>query len=88
MPCFKLAEYFLTNFKGNGPQRIKYLTLATNPFRISYYGKEIVISKYNFFKKLKKNHLAKLIHAQERTRVLEEKQEVDDTFKIAKTIVH
>lgn len=68
MPCLKLAEYFLTNFKSSGPSRIKNVTLATNPLRISYFGKEIVVSKYNFFKKIKKNQLSKLVYAQENTR--------------------
>ena len=28
--------------------------------RLSYYGKEIVIARYNYFKKLKKNHIEKI----------------------------
>jgi hypothetical protein len=44
--------------KGTGPDRIKNLTLASNPCRLSYHGKEIIISRYNFFEQLKKNHLA------------------------------
>ena len=40
--------------------------MASNPFRMSYYGKEIVFSRYNYFKKLKKNHLAKVQLAVER----------------------
>ena len=60
MPCSKLSEFLITAFKGTGPQKIKNITLATNPMRISYYGKEIVISKYNYFKKLKRNHLTKI----------------------------
>ena len=68
MPCFKMSDFFIQGFKGNGPLRVKNITLATNPMRISYHGKEIVISRYNFFKKLKKNHLAKLSLVQERVR--------------------
>jgi hypothetical protein len=60
MPCMPLSEYFLSTFKGNGPSRIKNITIGSNPLRISYYGKEIVISRYNYFKKLKRNHLPKI----------------------------
>jgi len=60
MPCLKLSDFLVQAFKGNGPQRIKNITFATNPMRISYYGKEIVISKYNYFKKLKRNHLPRV----------------------------
>ena len=87
MPCMKLSEHFLSGFKGTGPSRIKNLTLATNPCRISYYGQEIVIAKYSFFKKLKRNHLSKFSATQERVRVAEQ-TEYEDTYRVAKTIVH
>jgi hypothetical protein len=57
MPCLKLSEFFIQTFKGNGPQRVKNITLATNPFRMSVWGKEVVFSKYSYFKKFKRNHL-------------------------------
>jgi hypothetical protein len=79
-----LSDFFIQTFKGNGPQRIKNITLGSNPMRISYYGKEIVISRYNYFKKLKRNHLAKIQLVQDRVK----KEECDETYKIAKTIVH
>mmetsp|Transcript_42329 Transcript_42329/g.31005 ORF Transcript_42329/g.31005 Transcript_42329/m.31005 type:complete len:88 (-) Transcript_42329:334-597(-) len=60
MPCLKMPEFFLSGMKGTGPQSIKNITLATNPFRISYYGKELVFSKYNYYRKFKKNHLHKV----------------------------
>lgn len=63
------------------------MTLASNPVRLSYYGKEIVISRYNYFRKLKKNHLVKVQRAQERQSGYSEKV-TDDTFRVAKTIVH
>jgi hypothetical protein len=62
MPCLPLSDFFFTsNRNGPGTNRIlKNITLASNPFRISFYGKEIVIARYNYFKKLKKNHLVKI----------------------------
>eukprot|EP00347_Sterkiella_histriomuscorum_P020272 403338437 len=91
MPCLQFQEYFLTGFKGNGPQRIKNVILGTNPMRISYYGKEIVISRYNFFKKLKRNQIPKIQIAQEKTRTQNNQStsyNSDDSFKIAKTVLH
>ena len=58
--------------------------MASNPLRISYYGKELVIARYNFFRKLKKNHLYKVQIAQERL----SPEEVPETLKIARTILH
>lgn len=60
MPNFKLSEYLITGMKGNGPQRIKKIMLATNPMKISFRGKEIVFSRYNYFKKLKRNNIERL----------------------------
>ena len=51
-PGMKIAEYFLQAFKGTGPSRIRNAQLCTNPSRIVYYGKEIVISKFDYYKKL------------------------------------
>jgi hypothetical protein len=89
MPCMPLAEYFLTGPRSQiGNQRIlKNVTMASNPFRMSYYGKEIVFSRYNYFKKLKKNHLAKVELAVQRIRGLGAEQK-DDTLKVARTILH
>jgi len=66
MPSFKLSDYFLQGFKGNGPNRVKNTMLATNPMRISFRGKELVFCRYNYFKKIKKNHLAKFEAQQEK----------------------
>jgi thiamine pyrophosphokinase len=61
MPCLPLSDFLFSGARGTGLNKIlKNVTLASNPFRISYYGKEIVITRYNYFKKLKKNHLAKI----------------------------
>lgn len=49
----KLSDTFLSGFKGNGPQRIKNITIVPNPVRISFYGKEVVVCRYNYMKKLK-----------------------------------
>jgi hypothetical protein len=60
MPGTKLSEFFISTMKGIGPNRIKNLTIGTNPIRLNFYGKEIVISKYSFYKKLKRNQLPKI----------------------------
>ena len=39
---------------------MKHVHIASNPLRISFYGKEIVICRQNFFKKLKRNHIEKV----------------------------
>lgn len=59
MPGFKMSDYLIEGFKGKGPQRIKKIMLATNPMRISFRGKELVFCRYNYFKKIKRNHLEK-----------------------------
>jgi hypothetical protein len=60
MPSFKLSESLISGMKGNGPARIKKLILGTNPMRLSFRGKEVVFCRYDYLKKLKKNHIAKV----------------------------
>ena len=74
MPSFKLSDYFLQGFKGTGANRVKKTMLATNPMRISFRGKELVFARYNYFKKIKKNHLAKFEAQQEKQREEEKKE--------------
>jgi hypothetical protein len=73
--------------------------LATNPMRISFRGKELVFARYNYFKKIKKNHLAKFEAQQDKQREQERKesqqqsgvsdyQDTPDSFRVAKTILH
>ena len=50
-PTFKLAEFLTSGLKG----KIKNFTLATNPLRISYKGKEMIFSRFDYLKKIKKN---------------------------------
>ena len=72
------------------------MTLGSNPLRLSFNGKEIVISRYNLFQKLKQNHHPRINFAQEKARVQEsrnqqkstETKEVTDTYRVAKTILH
>lgn len=52
IPSLPLNDYFASCFDG-----IKNLTLACNPCRLSFYGKQIVICRYNYLKRLKKNSL-------------------------------
>ena len=66
MPGFKMSDYLIEGFKGKGPQRIKKIMLATNPMRMSFRGKEMVFCRYNYFKKIKKNHLEKFQKQQEK----------------------
>lgn len=94
LPCVPLSDFFVTgprSTNANGQKLIKNVTLASNPFRISFYGKEIVIARYNFYKKLKKNHLAKVQLAVERIDMKIGAQEEDatpDSLRVAKTILH
>jgi hypothetical protein len=60
MPSFKLSDSLLSRMKGNGPGSIKKLMFGTNPMRISFRGKEVVFCRYDYLKKLKKNHLSKI----------------------------
>lgn len=78
MPTFKLADYLVSSIRG--PKRIANVMLGTNPMRLSFRGKEIVICRYNYFKKIKKNHIQRIA----------EKQPIctqPDSFKIAKTVL-
>jgi hypothetical protein len=52
MPNMPLVEYFSSSFDG-----IKDVTFASNPCRISFYDKQIVICRYNYLKRIKKNSL-------------------------------
>jgi hypothetical protein len=56
MPGFKISDFFLDGFRGKG-NKIKKVIQATNPMKINFRGKEMVFSRYNYFKKIKRNHL-------------------------------
>ena len=86
-PSFKLSEFLISGFKGNGPQRIKKVQLATNPMRMSFRGKEMVFCRYNYFKKVKRHHLEKL-QKQQDIQKKDEEESTPDNFKVAKTILH
>lgn len=83
MPAIPFAESLFQSLK-TGPMRIKKLTLANNPCRISFLGKEIVICRYNFTMRLKQNHHLKIAAGQDRNRSTVEKP---DSYKVAKTIL-
>jgi hypothetical protein len=70
MPGLTLSEHLFAGFKGAGPKssRITNVTLASNPFRISYCGKQIVLSRFNYFENLKYNHLTKVQNTQTKIR--------------------
>lgn len=97
LPCLPLADYFLSGPRSlagaNAHQRIlRNVTLASNPFRLSYFGKEFVFARYNYFKKLKKNHLAKVQLAVERLSKQPGKTtaaaQAEETLKVARTVLH
>ena len=52
-PMSPIAEHLISGFKGATVGRIKKVTLANNPARISFRGKEMVICRYNYLKKIK-----------------------------------
>ncbi|TNV81490.1 hypothetical protein FGO68_gene12645 [Halteria grandinella] len=85
-PALPLADYFISGPRSclpNGQRIIKNMTLSGNPCRISFYGKEIVIARYNYFKKLKKNNIAKIQVAIEKLGL----EEASETLRVANTIV-
>ena len=49
----EMDDYLLNNdFDG-----IKHVEFASNPCRINFFGKQILVSRYNYYKKIKKNCL-------------------------------
>lgn len=58
MPMPALSEFLFKDFIGKRPEVIKNVQFGTNPSRLSYKGKEILLSRYNYFEQLKKNHLS------------------------------
>lgn len=93
LPSFKLSDFFVDAFRGK-TQRIKKVIAASNPMRISFRGKEMVFCRYNYFRKIKKNHLEKLQLQQEKQEEELKKSQafdvvnVPDSFKLAKTVLH
>lgn len=89
-----LGEHLLSSFIGSHQGKIQKVTLGTNPLRLNFNGKEIVISRYNLFQKLKQNHHPRINFAQEKARVQESArnknndEQVPDTYRVAKTIMH
>jgi hypothetical protein len=82
MPTFKISDFLVSGIKGIGPNRLKKVMLGTNPMRLSFRGKEIVFSRYDYFKKLKKNNIEQLMKKQEA------QSEEQEQFKIVKTVLH
>jgi len=60
-PCLPLSEYL---FESLEQARFHKFTLATNPCRLSFLGKEIVICRFNYLKKIKQNQLQKIVSQQ------------------------
>ena len=69
-------------------KHFKKVTLACNPVRISFLGKEIVICRFNFLRRLKQNHHQKIAFAQKKySGTHPEEKPVDDNYRVAKTIL-
>jgi len=97
MPQPPLNESLLSGFIGTLQGRIKKVSLGTNPLRLSFNGKEVVINRYNLFSKLKQNHHPRLNVVQEKSRELDAARNlitteltrpVSDTYRVARTILH
>lgn len=97
MPQMPLSNHLLSGFIGAHQGRIKRVTLGTNPLRICFNGKEVVIARYNFMQKLKQNHHPRIDFVQEKVKVKQAKEEganskaaasVPASYKVAKTILH
>ena len=58
MPTFKMSDHLISGIKGHG--KIQNITLATNPMRLSFRGKEIVFSRYDYFKRVKRSMIQKI----------------------------
>jgi len=80
MPMPALAESLFKDFVGKRPDVIKHTAFGTNPCRLNYKGKEILLSRYNYFEALKKNHLAEQLAPLA--------QETEDSLKVARTIYY
>lgn len=89
LPGMQLSETLFAGFKGNGPleNRIQNVRLATNPCRISFFGKQIVISRFDYFKKLKENHLSKVQQVQEKLYQQANFEKKPDTYRVANSII-
>jgi len=53
-PNIALSDYLFRGFRGTHvATSIKKVTLANNPLRVSFLGKEIAICRYDYLKKVK-----------------------------------
>jgi len=57
-PCSPLGDYMF-----EGLEKFKKVRLAPNPLRLNFLGKEIVLCRYNYLKKIKQNHHARIAFA-------------------------
>ena len=103
IPQLPLNQNLLSGFTGTLQGKIKKVTLGTNPLRVSFNGKELVLSRFNLFQKLKQNHHSRIAFAQEKARVQENARKkpdsegrfnappvsgTDDTYKVARSVLH
>jgi len=54
LPSMPYADYLIAPFL---TAKFKNVKTVPNPARICFLGKEIVISRFNYLKKMKLNHL-------------------------------
>ena len=103
IPQLPLNQTLVTGFIGTLQGKIKKVTLGTNPLRVSFNGKEVVLSRFNLFQKLKQNHHSRVAFAQEKAKVQENARNqrestgglqaapptiTDDTYRVARTVLH
>ena len=60
-PAMPYAEYLIAPFLS---AKFKKVRAVPNPSRISFLGKEIVICRFNYLKKMKQNQIDKIAFAQ------------------------
>jgi len=62
-PVMPYAEYLISPFTA---AKFKNVRTVPNPTRISFLGKEIVICRFNYLKKMKQNHIERIDFAQQK----------------------
>lgn len=85
MPMPALSDFLFKDFIGKRPDVIKNVQFGTNPSRLSYKGKEILLTRYNYLEQLKKNHLSEELEA---IYPKEAERQSEDTLKVARTIYY
>ena len=84
-PAMPYADYLIAPLV---QAKFRSVRSVPNPTRISFLGKEIVISRFNYLKKIKQNHLSKIGFVQSKYLTSNpDVPRVEDTYRLAKTIL-